>query len=89
MNGDSVDDAVIVHRPPAPEAPLEVRQWQERQAIFHAYEGGTVQHEPLNSGPIARGEVCEMDERGGHRRLGMHCPHNLGYRDDNVYVVED
>lgn len=88
MNGDSVDAAVVQPRTPAPEIPPEVRQWQERQQIFHSYETGTVQHEPLNSGPIGKGDICVLDERGGHRRIGQHCPHGLGWSDPQVYEVE-
>jgi hypothetical protein len=100
MNGDSIDDAVIVHRPPAPEVPLAVRQEQERQRIFHSYSPGTALRGPVNpargsqpipgegSGPVFHGDVCVLDERGGHRRMGMRCPHQLGWSDDLVYEVE-
>jgi hypothetical protein len=29
-----------------------------------------------------------LDERGGHRRIGQHCPHGLGWSDPQVYEVE-
>lgn len=101
MNGDSVDDVVVTHRPPAPEVPPQVRAEQERQQIFHSYASGSVQHGgPQNpargyqsipgpgSGPIWQGDVCVLDERGGHRSLGQHCPHQLGYNSEVIYEVE-
>lgn len=101
MNGDDINEAIVLHRPPAPEVPLEVRQEQERQNIFHSFEPGSVQHNaPQNpsrenqpipdagSGPIGRGIACILDERGGHRVLGMYCPHFADYDPEVVYEVE-
>jgi hypothetical protein len=48
---------------------------RERQQIFHSYQPGQVGHEAPNSGPVARPEICTLDERGGHKSLGVNCPH--------------
>lgn len=101
MNGDSVESAIVLHRPPAPEEPLAVRQERERQSIFHSFEPGSVAHNAVQnpsrahqpipdsgSGPIGRGDACVLDERGGHRILGRTCTHRLGWNDPEVHEVE-
>lgn len=65
-------------RPPVPEMPRAEVLARERQMVFHSHRSGEVPHANLpDSGPVNPGDVCLLDERGGHRRLGAHCPHGL------------
>lgn len=69
-------------RPPVPEIPRAEQLARERQNIFHSYRSGEVPHANLpDSGPVQQADVCVLDERGGHRKLGMHCPHGLRQAD--------
>lgn len=64
-------------RPPAPEVPrAEVLEY-ERQMLFHSHRSGEVPHAQEDSGPVDPANVCVLDDRGGHRKLGQHCPHGL------------
>lgn len=77
-------------RPPVPEVPRAEQLERERQMIFHSHRAGEVSHANLpDSGPVNPGEVCVLDERGGHRRLGANCPHGLVGADfDTVTVID-
>jgi hypothetical protein len=89
MNSDIDDLAVPSVRPPVPEVPRAEQLAHERQMIFHGHQSGQVPRSAPNpyrqrqdlpgmdSGPVHAAEVCVLDERGGHRRLGRNCPHGL------------
>jgi hypothetical protein len=65
-------------RPPVPEIPRAELLERERQGIFHSHRSGEVPHANLpDSGPVAQDDICVLDERGGHRKLGRNCPHGL------------
>lgn len=65
-------------RPPAPEIPRAEQLERERQMIFHSYQSGGVPHEdPPHSGPVDPSDICVLNERGAHLRLGRRCPHGL------------
>jgi len=60
----------------------------ERQQVFHSHQPGGVQHgPPPDSGPVNRADICVLDERGGHRKLGMRCPHFKDFDPDAVTEV--
>lgn len=85
-------------RPPVPEVPRAEQLARERQMVFHSHRAGQVphgappnpvrDHQPIpgqDSGPVHAADVCVLDERGGHRKLGMRCPHGL--RDADFVTV--
>lgn len=65
-------------RPPVPEVPRAEQLEYERQMLFHSHRSGEVPHGALpENGPVDPANVCVLDDRGGHRRLGQKCPHGL------------
>jgi len=100
MPNRDFNELVAIVRPPAPEIPPAVRQERERQGIFHSHEPGQAPRGPesdarefkpdrdaMHPVHMDRAEVCVLDERGGHLRLGQHCPHFKGYDKDEVTEV--
>jgi hypothetical protein len=82
-------ELVQMVRPPVPEMPTAERLARERQQIFHSHQPGQIQHAtPLDSGPVERQDVCILDERGGHRKLGWRCPHFAEFDRDEVIEVK-
>jgi hypothetical protein len=99
-NADFGDYARPSARPPAPEIPRAEQLAHERQQLFHGHRSGQVPHsEPGNSsrqfqplpgegtGPVQAADVCVLDDRGGHRRIGQRCPHGL--RDGDFKTVTE
>jgi hypothetical protein len=82
------DDLMTVVRPPTPELPSAEKQWRNQRQVFHSHQAGQVPHAPIESGPVARHETCILNERGGHKMMGVNCPHFLNYNPEEITVVE-
>ena len=66
----------IVHRPPKLPVASEILQRQEHESIFRE-QIPAPRASALTRPQVARDEVCVLDERGGHYRLGRDCPHGV------------
>jgi len=78
----------IVHYPPKPAVDPKTQSRQEHQAIF-AEQIPAPRASALTRPQVARDEVCVLDERGGHYRLGRDCPHGVLSNAENIGTDAD
>jgi len=78
----------IVHRPPKLPVASEILQRQEHESIFRE-QIPAPRASALTRPQVARDEVCVLDERGGHYRLGRDCPHGVLSNAENIGTDAD
>ncbi len=82
-------DAVVYHPPKPPVDPKIQAKWKQGSVFREeAPSGRTVASAP-DRAAVPRDEVCIMDSRGGHRRIGLHCPHGVGFGQEHIETDED
>ena len=82
-------DAIVYHTA-APPVDSETEARRKHQEIFREETPGRGrQEDPRLRAQVPRDEVCILDERGGHRRVGLHCPHGLFSDVEHVAGVEE
>ena len=86
----SIRDAydVIYCAPPAKETPPAVREWRERQQIFHGEAAERGRHVGYQATAADNTNICVLDEHSNHKRVSKNCPHGLLTADfDTITVI--
>lgn len=82
-------DAIVYHTPAEPADSKTQAKWKQAGIFREETPARGRQEDPRQRAQVPRDEVCVLDDRGGHRRIGLHCPHGLFSDIEHVADVDE